>query len=409
MKQDLNVVRMLRIAAALWMIYLLALAVIEHLVLPRPVLSPGYYIINGFCALLVLALALWPWAQRELGQALMPVAIVLMSAVPIISNHILPPLPAPGPVSSLEALALRLLPVLILALLLTAWQYAWPYVIAFSLGTALLNLGFFIVRVDMKMPAFSAALLAIVIETVTFLMVGLFISYLVSQLRTQQASLEAANTQLTHYASTLESLTISRERNRMARELHDTLAHTLSGLSVQLETVKAYWDVDPATAQNQLEKSIEETRQGVQETRRALKALRASPLDDLGLTLAIRQLAESAAQSGNLTLDLSMPEQLPPLSPDVEQCLYRVAQEAVANVVYHANAEHLRVHLSYNGDGMSLLVQDDGRGFDVKQVGRQSGHFGLPGMGERAELVGGEFTVESEPGQGTTIRLRIKD
>ena len=113
-----------------------------------------------------------------------------------------------------------------------------------------------------------------------------------TRLREQGELLRQANAQLTHYASTLENLTVSRERNRMARELHDTLAHTLTGLSVTLETVKAYWDVDEDKARGLLDKSLETTRTGVEETRRALKSLRASPLEDMGLTLAIQKMAE---------------------------------------------------------------------------------------------------------------------
>jgi signal transduction histidine kinase len=194
----------------------------------------------------------------------------------------------------------------------------------------------------------------------------------------------------------------------MARELHDTLAHTLSGLTVQLETVKAYWQVDATAAQAMLDKSLEATRSGLQETRRALKSLRASPLDDLGLSLALRRLVESAGQRANLALDFSAPAQLPSLSPDVEQCIYRVAQEAVANVTHHANAKNLKVHLTLNGQDLSLLVQDDGRGFE-EHLGENAEHFGLPGMRERAHLVGGQLTIDSRPGQGTTVWLIIKE
>jgi signal transduction histidine kinase len=86
------------------------------------------------------------------------------------------------------------------------------------------------------------------IQTIIFLAVGFSISYLMSRLKGQQQSLEDTNIRLTHYASTLEHLATSRERHRVARELHDTLPHTLSGVSVQLEMIKAYWDVDPQTA-----------------------------------------------------------------------------------------------------------------------------------------------------------------
>jgi signal transduction histidine kinase len=218
-----------------------------------------------------------------------------------------------------------------------------------------------------------------------------------------------ANAQLVNYAATLEELTVSRERNRMARELHDTLAHTLSGVAVQLETAKAYWDVDPPAARSLLDKSLDTTRAGLVETRRALKALRASPLDDLGLAQALRQLAVETAARANLALQVAVPDQVAVLSPPAEQCLYRVAQEAVANVAQHAQARTLTVRLTAGSSSESptvLLVQDDGIGFDA-DTAAPAGHFGLAGIRERARLVGGELAVTSRQGQGTQVRLSI--
>lgn len=406
---ETDVVRSLRLAVALWMGYVLVLVLIDHLFYPHPLFPPFYYAVNGLNALLVLGLALWPDFRRWLGVVFLPVVIVMMSVLPIVTNQLIVlPLP-PGPHAMPETTALRLMPVLFIALVLTAWQYQWRHVILFSGGIALFTLG---LHVLLFRPGGASLLLApvtvLVIQTVSFLVVGYFINTLMSRLKMQQSSLEQANAQLVHYAGTLEHLTISRERNRMARELHDTLAHTLSGLSVQLETIKAYWDVDPAAAQGLLDQSLTATRSGLQETRRALKSLRATPLDDLGLALALRKLAEETAARANLQLDLSLPGRLPALSPDVEQCIYRVAQEAVSNVAHHANARTLTVQLSVNGLAISLLVRDDGLGFNVRQ-GKTSDHFGLPGMRERAHLAGGQLTIDSRPGQGTTIRLEIED
>jgi len=242
------------------------------------------------------------------------------------------------------------------------------------------------------------------VRTVSFLAVGAFISQLVTQLHDQQRSLEDANTRLTHYASTLESLTVSRERNRLAHELHDTLAHSLTAISVQLETVKAYWDVDPDEARAQLEQSLAATRAGIDETRRALKSLRASPLEELGLLLGIRRMAESTAARRGLSIDISLPSSLPPLSPDIEQCIYRVAQEAIENAVKHADSQALALSLAQSGETLTLVVRDDGAGFDPKAA-EKTGHFGLLGMRERARLVGGTLDIASRPGQGTMVTL----
>jgi signal transduction histidine kinase len=237
--------------------------------------------------------------------------------------------------------------------------------------------------------------------------VGYFINRLITQLKIQQNQLEQANKRLIHYANTVEQLSISRERNRLARELHDTLAHTLSGLSVQLETTRAYWEVDPDTAQTLLVKAQDATRNGLAETRRALKALRASPIEDLGLLIGLEKLAQNAAERGRLNLDLSLPEQLPSLSPDVEQCIYRIAQEATENVAQHANAANLLVRLEIKETEISLRVEDDGLGFETNRD-PGSGHYGLAGMYERAQLAGAELTIHSHPDQGTHIQLRIK-
>lgn len=142
------------------------------------------------------------------------------------------------------------------------------------------------------------------------------------------------------------------------------------------------------------------------ETRRALQALRASPLDDLGLALAIRTMVEDAAARANLALDLAIMDKMPALSPDVEQCVYRVAQEAVTNVVNHAKAKNLTVKLEFVEGKVMLIVRDDGVGFDVEKSNGSS-HLGLVGMRERAQLVGGELKVVSKPGHGTTVQLTI--
>lgn len=398
-----SVSQLLRIAASLWLGYLVVLGGIDwNLTPPNRPFTYGYYVFNGLTALLIFGLALGGRGQQWLGRTFLPFMIILMSVLPTVSKYLLTSEFLPGPIITVGVFI-----VLLMALVLTAWQYRWKYVAFFCLGTAGLNVGILFLFAGPLTRPFFIEIMVTVIQTVSFLVLGYFINTLMSQLRAQQNSLEQANTQLVHYASTLEHLTISRERNRLARELHDTLAHTLSALTVQLETVKAYWHVDSTAAQTMLDKSLEATRSGLQETRRALKSLRASPLDDLGLSLALRRLAESAARRANLGLDLSVPEQIPFLSPDVEQCLYRVAQEAVANVTHHANAKNLTVDLIFNGQEVSLLVRDDGIGFK-EQPDENGNHFGLPGMRERAHLVGGNLTIDSQPGQGTTIRLSIK-
>ena len=244
-----------------------------------------------------------------------------------------------------------------------------------------------------------------IIRTISFIAVGVFISLLVARLREQGESLREANANLTHYASTLEQLTVSRERNRLARELHDTLAHSLTAISVSLEAAKAYFDIDANKTRDLIDKSLESTHSGVDETRRALKALRSSSLEDMGLGLAVQRAAETAAARFKLNLTLDLKNPMPSLSPDVEQTIYRIAQECIENIVNHSRAKNFSVSLQSDGY-TTLTIQDDGIGFDMKSD-VSSGHFGLIGMRERAELAGGKLKISSEKGKGTQVVLTI--
>ncbi len=413
-----DVIRLIRFAAFLWLGYLIVLALINQvfspplppsrLPLPQPPQYTDflYYIVQGFIALLCLVLAYWRWIQEWLRRAFVPLIIIIITVMPFIVHWLMIRFFPYSPQFSREGPILTLLPFLFVGLLLVAWQYKWQYTLLIILGIAGLNTGLLWSFSTPHAVPFQAGLVVTFIQSIIFLVVGFSISYLMSRLRGQQQSLEAANIRLTHYASTLEHLATSQERNRLARELHDTLAHTLSGLSIQLETIKAYWDTDQRMALSILDRCLEAAHSGLEETRRALKALRASPLDDLGLARAIRTMVEDTAARANLTIDLSIMDRVPSLSPDVEQCIYRVAQEAVTNVAKHANAKNLTVKLEFIEDKVMLIVRDDGVGFDVEKNDKTN-YFGLKGMRERTQLVGGELNITSKAGEGTTIKLVI--
>jgi signal transduction histidine kinase len=409
-----DVLRLIRFAAFLWIGYLIVLVLISQVFQPpQPSTQPPqradylYYIFYGGIAILCLALSYWRWIQEKLKLAFVPVIVAIITILPVIINQLMGRLTPLGPrFGPPESQVLAVFPFMFVGLLLVAWQYKWQHILFIILGFTALNLGITLSSTGPGTPPFQGVLVITLIQSFVFLAVGFSISFLMSRLREQQQSLEVANIRLTHYASTLEHLATSRERNRLALELHDTLAHTLSGLSVQLETAKAYWDVDQQMVRSILEKSLAAAHTGLEETRRALQALRASPLDDLGLALAISKMAEDAAARASLALEMPEIIMLPILSPDVEQCIYRVAQEAVTNVVKHASARKLMVKLEFI-DGKALLtVRDDGVGFNIDKI-NGAGHFGLAGMQERARLVGGTLDITSKPGEGTTIHLTV--
>ena len=369
-------------------------------------LSPvyGYYTANGLMALLFIFFAYWKPVQEKLGAAYYSFMLAVIAAAPIvISLSIVRRFPQ-GPLSSAEGMALRQLPVLFVALALVAWRYRFLHVVFFSLIITAFEFALLVLN-PFENRNVTVYFFIAIIRTISFIAVGFFISFLVSRLREQSESLRQANANLTHYASTLEQLAVSRERNRLARELHDTLAHSLTAISVSLEAAKAYFDIDPEQTREMIDKSLEATRKGVDETRRALKSLRSSELEDLGLSLAIKKVAESAASRFGLDFELDLQDPMPSLSPDVEQTIFRVTQEAIENLTKHSRAKKFSICLTSHGQ-TTLIIADDGVGFDMRSR-EASGHFGLVGMRERAELAGGTLKVKSEKDKGTQVILTI--
>ncbi|MCB0037167.1 MAG: hypothetical protein KDE51_24215, partial [Anaerolineales bacterium] len=206
--------------------------------------------------------------------------------------------------------------------------------------------------------------------------------------------LAAANQKLTEQAFIMEQLATSRERNRLARELHDTLAHSLSGTAVQLQAIGTLLKVDPQAAGTELKVAQAQIKTGLNEARRAIAALRASTLEELGLAEALCHRAQKLAERSGLAVECDTAV-LPTLPPHIEQALYRIADEALINIEKHAQATKIWVLAQTNGRELTLTIRDNGIGFDVdaqKEAHKQS-HFGLLGMQERAEMIGAALHI----------------
>ena len=349
--------------------------------------------------------------ERRMKRLYLPVGILWAALGPTLQTYLtIALLNTATSQAALLVSAWQMLPILFIPLVVTAWQYSFREVILFCAGILLIDLlpltavGVVANGASEQNLRFAYPLFGVIfVRTVAFLLVGNMITGLMKVQRAQRKDLSEANARLAQYAAALEQLTVSRERNRLARELHDVLAHTLSGVAVELEAVRALWHTDPERAQAMLGHSLQATRDGLTETRRALQELRASPLEDLGLALAVRSLAESAAVRAGIQLDLRIDEPLGDYPPAVQQCVYRVAQEALANVAAHSGARLVTLSLEGAPHRLSLEICDNGRGFDPAAL--TDDQFGLRGMRERVEMIGGRFTVDATPGQGTTIRL----
>ena len=198
------------------------------------------------------------------------------------------------------------------------------------------------------------------------------------------------------------------ERRRLARELHDDTIQSLIALNQQGQLAQMALDGHPAL--EQLTEMQGMTAQMIADLRRLTRDLRPSFLEDLGLVPALDMLARDTSISLDIPVTFQMSGSDQRLRPEVELALYRIAQEALSNVSRHAIASSAEVKLDFGPDAITLTVSDDGCGFDVPESPAEmapEGHYGLLGLHERAELIGGRLTIQSEPDQGTCVSVSL--
>lgn len=198
------------------------------------------------------------------------------------------------------------------------------------------------------------------------------------------------------------------ERQRLARELHDDTLQSLIALNQRVQLVQMSID-NPAEAAAlaEVQALIDEA---IQDLRRLTRALRPIYLEDLGLVAALEMLALETEGAGELSVQFKKSGTEQRLPPEEELAFYRIAQEALNNVVRHGEATQTDIKLDYAGEKVSLEVHDNGRGFEVPESPAEfapSGHYGLLGMHERAELIGARLDIHSSPGQGSTIKVEL--
>jgi len=196
------------------------------------------------------------------------------------------------------------------------------------------------------------------------------------------------------------------ERGRIARELHDGVGPTLASLNLRLRTARKLLERDRHPVAGEIEELAEQAQASIQDIRRLIYDLRPAALDELGLVPALREYVARYWEEQGLEVALSLPEGGERLPAPLETALFRIIQEALTNVARHAQARRVEVAMSYDRDGVTLRVADDGRGFDP-QATRPGTHLGLWSMRERVEQLGGRFEIESAPGRGTTVRATI--
>jgi two-component system sensor histidine kinase UhpB len=190
------------------------------------------------------------------------------------------------------------------------------------------------------------------------------------------------------------------ERRRIARELHDEVGQTLTGVILQVEGLSA---TIPEQLRPQLDELRETARHGTEEVRRIARQLRPEALEELGLQSAMAVLVTTFGEQARIAVERRL-DAAPALSQEQELVVYRVAQEALTNVARHAHAGHVELRFERDGDAMVLTVRDDGRGIRPHELASSNG---VRGMRERAMLIGAQLSIRAAAGGGTEVRLRI--
>jgi signal transduction histidine kinase len=253
-------------------------------------------------------------------------------------------------------------------------------------------------------------LIALFLYGVVYAFVGAFAHALVradSARRESQAllvELQEAHRQLQEYALHAEEMAVVQERNRLAREMHDTLGHRLTVASVQLEGAQRLCSTDPARAQEIVGTVREQVREALAELRSAVATLRAPIEADLQLRSSLQRLIANFEDATGLIVHQVLPDEMPQLPDAHRLAIYRTAQEALTNVQKHAQAKRVWLMLTTQDHAVTLLVGDDGQGVSLRK--EQTG-FGLRGMRERAAQLGGEMHVEPRAGGGTQVSFRL--
>jgi signal transduction histidine kinase len=379
--------------------------------------------------MLVWLLLLLPGLDRRLGRYYLPVSLTLIivaQAVEMTLSAVLTPtirfMPGTARVGiPLEVRTIEPLFLLLVAVIIGAWAYgkrgAWATsglaALALVISTLFdLYTGRLLIFGTLSGPEQSLSPLVLLLPVLSLripllIVIGWIVGTLAEQERKHTREISAANVKLREQALVMEQLATARERNRLARDLHDTLAHSLAGLVVELQAIDTLLAAEPEAARSELVKARQIAQDGLQETRQAIQDLRVNPIEDLGLARALERAAIDFGDRAGVQVDLHVSDPQASIANDVAAQIYFIAQEALNNIERHADARRVEVSLGRSDGQLLLKISDDGRGFDEAQVAEE--RFGLQGMYERAEMIGAQLSVESKVGQGTVVQLTMNN
>ena len=246
----------------------------------------------------------------------------------------------------------------------------------------------------------------IVAETLVFGLGIFFVLQLTNKLlveRQMRQQLAQAHSQLQRYSQKIEELATVQERNRIARDIHDSLGHALTSLNIQMQTAVKLWEKEPVQARSFLTQAQQLGKTAMQEVRKSISTLREDARDEQPLEAKIETLVEDFRQGTGLAICTNI-SRCGSVPPSVAKTLYRIVQESLTNISKHARATEIQIQLSTTKEGVYLTIEDNGKGFDLNQ--NRSG-FGLQGIQERVAAVKGHFQLKTSPGDGCQIIVEI--
>lgn len=243
-------------------------------------------------------------------------------------------------------------------------------------------------------------------QTLIFGLGIFFVLQLVNKLlveRQIKEQLALANEQLQEYSQKIEDLAAVQERNRIARDIHDSLGHALTSLNIQLQTAVKLWQKNPNQAYSFLAQAQKLGVTAMKEVRQSVGTLRADQVNDQPLELKIRALVDDFRSSTGMTIRSKIAH-CPQVSSQIEKTIYRIVQEALTNIAKYAEATEVEIELNVTEAKVYLSVQDNGKGF---KLNKNTAGFGLKGMQERVNAVQGYLNLQASPGAGCRIVVEI--
>lgn len=237
------------------------------------------------------------------------------------------------------------------------------------------------------------------------LLIGYFVTALARQTAARDRTLAALEATRAELADTSRHAGALAERERIAADLHDTIAQGFTGIVMQLEAAEQALETDPDAAADHLDRARHAARDSLGELRRAVHAMRPEALEHGDLAQAVERITQRWSQQTGTPVTTATTGNPRPLAAETEVALLRTAQEGLANVARHAHADTARLELTYAPEQVSLAVSDDGIGFEPESV--TGGGIGLEGLAGRLEALGGSLTVDSAPGRGTTLVAEV--